>query len=467
VAEQVAALETGELGLSSEALERLRAQDVAHLVHPFTSVQEHARLGPKLFVAAEGVRVRDAAGRWYIDAYAGQGNCLVGYGRREIADAVQEQMRQMAFVSTFLCGSNTPAIELATKLASLAPPGLDRVFLSSGGSEANETAFKLARLYFHLRGLPQKIKILYRHYGYHGVTFATLSANGSPVYRQGVGPLLEGFRQVASTYCFKCDLGKTYPSCQIACADDIEQRILAEGPETVAAVILEPASGAGGHIFAPPGYLQRVRAICDRYDVLLIADEVVTAFGRTGEWFGVNHEGVVPDIMTLAKGISSGYLPLGATLFQERIYQQMLSTPHELVFAHAYTYSGHATCCAAGLKNLEIIERDGLVDKAREDGAYLLEQLRSLADLEIVGEVRGVGMMAAVDLVKDRATREKWDAGSDFSKRLFERLFELGVIVRVNNDTVGLRPPLTITRAEMDEVVDAVRRALMAAQAEV
>jgi putrescine aminotransferase len=301
---------------------------------------------------------------------------------------------------------------------------------------------------------------LYKRYAYHGVTLGTLSANGIASYRRGFGPYLDGFEQVASSYCYRCDLGKTYPGCRLACADDLESVLLAEGPETVAAFIAEPIAGVGGHILSPPGYLEKIRNICDQYDVLFVADEVVTGFGRTGAWFGVNHENVVPDIMTFAKGLSSGYLPLGATVIQERIWEGLRDAPDNFIFTHGYTYSGHATCCAVGLRNIQIIEREGLVEKAKRDGEYLLSKLSPLADLPIVGEVRGLGLLAAVDLTANRATHEKFDPAMGVGKKVSDRMLELGVITRAGLDIVQFRPPLTITRPELDEIVDVTEVAI-------
>jgi putrescine aminotransferase len=217
---------------------------------------------------------------------------------------------------------------------------------------------------------------------------------------------------------------------------------------------------------SPPGYLERVRAICDKYDLLFIADEVVTGFGRTGAWFGVNHSGVTPDIMTFAKGLSSGYLPLGAAIIHRRISEQMLAAPDDFVFTHGYTYSGHPTCCAVGLKNLEIIEREGLVEKSRLDGAYLFERLQRLTELDIVGEVRGLGLLAAVDLTSDKATRERFSPQHEVGKRIGEKLFELGAITRVGHDIITMRPPLIISRGEIDELVDAIEQAIRSVQAQ-
>jgi adenosylmethionine-8-amino-7-oxononanoate aminotransferase len=447
-------------GTDQAAVAALVEQDVRHVLHPGTSLHDQAVDGPNIFVSADGVRIKDIHGRWYIDAYAGMGNCVVGYGRQEIVEAASAQLRQMAFVPTYFRGSNVPSIELATKLAELTPAGLERAFFSSGGAEANETAFKIARLYFSLQGRPQKTKILYKRYGYHGVTLGTLSANGNQAYRSGFGPLMDGFLEVASTYCYRCDLGKTYPACQLACADDLEQRILSEGPETVAAFIAEPISGVGGHLLSPPGYLRRVREICDRYEVLFIADEVVTGFGRTGRWFGVDHEAVVPDMMSFAKGLSSGYLPLGAVVVHARVSEQLLAAADDFVFTHGYTYSGHPTCCAAALANIGIIERDGLVEKSRQDGAYLLEQLQRLTRLDIVGEVRGLGLLAAVDLTRDKASRAPFNPSQQVGKRIGDRMFSRGVIARTGHDTITLRPPLSISREDIDEVVAVIERSI-------
>lgn len=436
-------------------LEELNQKDRAHLIHPGTSFKEHARLGSELFVGGEGVFVIHANGKRYMDTHAGMGNALVGYGRSEIVEAAAEQMRQLSFFPSFFRCANVPSIELAAKLAEITPRGLSRVYFTCGGSESNETAFKLVRLYFKLLGKERKTKIIARNLAYHGLSYGALSATGIPMYRQMFGPLMPDFLHIVAPYCYRCELKLTYPSCELACARQLEQLIQAEGPETVAAFIAEPVYGSGGQMVPPVEYLPLVREICDRYEVLLIADEVVTGFGRTGKMFAVEHWNVVPDIITLAKGITSGYLPLGAVVIQEKVYQAMLEYPEELVLRHGFTFNSHPACCAAALKNIEIIEREGLVERSRMQGAYLLQGLKRLQERwEIVGDVRGLGLLAAVELVRDRATREPFPPQARVGAQIFQRAFERGVILRIGTDAIHFRPPLVISREEIDLLVD-------------
>ena len=324
-------------------------------------------------------------GNEYIDGFAAMGTQLVGHDRKEISDAIHAQSRELCYSTSYYHFSNVPAIRLAAKLASLTPGDLDHVFFTSGGSEANETAFKFARCYFAAQGKPEKHKIISRQRSYHGLTIATMSATGLPMFHKYFGPLAPGFRQVDTHS-----------------ADALEQAILEEGPETVAAFIAEPVLGVGGHVQPLSDYFPRVRAICDKYDVLFICDEVVCGFGRTGKWFGIQHWNVAPDIMTIAKGVTSGYLPLGGAIISHRIIETIERELGEQMMTHGFTYSGHATCCAAANANLAIIERENLPKLAAETGAYMLEQLQELLRYPVVAEVRGLGLAVAVDLCRDR-----------------------------------------------------------------
>ena len=437
--------------------ERLARLDRAHLIHPLTYLREHAEAGPRIIVEAEGTRLRDDQGREILDGFSGLWCVVAGHGRRKIIEAVETQLSRLDYHTSFYGFSNPPAIELAARLTGLFPEdfGLTRVIFTCGGSEANETLIKMARLYFALQERPEKNKIVARHYSYHGLTMGALSATGIFPFHWMYEPLTPGFFHVPAPYCYQCELDLEYPSCEMACAGALEEAISDEGPDTVAAFIAEPVIGSGGIIAPPPEYFPLVREICDRHEVLLILDEVITGFGRTGEMFACKHWNVRPDMVTLAKGITSGYLPLGAAVMAETIHEVIKEKlPEDLPFMHGFTYMNHPTCCAAGLATLALVEEEGLVEKARENGRYLLERLESLKSLASVGDVRGIGLMAAVELVADRETKVSIEPPHAAPMMVCEKAYELGLYLRPMVEVLGLAPPLVIERSELDRIVD-------------
>ncbi len=355
----------------------LRRLDGDHCWHPLFQHGPRGSDNPLLvFERGEGCTLYDAEGRAYLDAGGGLWNVNVGYGRQEIAAAAFEQLQRLPFYPHSQI--NAPAARLAARLAELLPGALSRTFYTNSGSEANETAFKIARQCQRQRHPGQdRYKILARYQGYHGFTMGALSATGQVGRRLPYEPLVPGFQHVDPPYCYRCPLHLRYPECGIACVDEFDERIRREGPETVAAVVVEPVIGGGGVIVPPDDYLPRLRRICDRYDVLLITDEVITGWGRTGRLFACEHWGVVPDIMVLAKGITSGYLPLGATVVTEEIFDAFRGEPGDgREFAQVCTYGGHPACCAAALANIDILTRERLWERAEEVGAHLLEGLK-------------------------------------------------------------------------------------------
>jgi adenosylmethionine-8-amino-7-oxononanoate aminotransferase len=332
---------------------------------------------------------------------------------------------------------------------------MQAAFFCNSGSEAVEGAIKIARFFWYLQGQPEKMKIIARKEAYHGGTLGATAATGMPAFHQGFGPMPEGFVRAETCYPYRCGHCRGADDCNLACAGDIEQVILQEGPQTVAAVIAEPVHGAGGVIVPAPGYWPRLREICDRHGVLLIADEVITGFGRTGRWFALEHWDVQPDIMTVAKAITSAYVPLAAFIVSGRIHEAILSAPPDVKFMHGYTNAGHPTACAVALRNIQIIEEEGLVEHAAAMGERLLDGLSSLEHPNI-GDVRGLGLLAAVELTADRSTRERFDPAQNVGARVLREMRRRGVITRVRGDIIVLAPPLVITSEQIDRIVDIV-----------
>jgi taurine-pyruvate aminotransferase len=451
----------------------LRRLDREHCWHPLF---QHSLLdgGTELtvFERADGCFLYDSDGRAFLDAGGGLWNVNVGYGRQEIARAAYEQLQRLPYYPHSQI--NEPATRLAAKLAELLPAdevhgNLSRVFYSNSGSEANETAFKVARQAQRQRHPGQnRYKIIARYQGYHGFTMGALSATGQVGRRTPYEPLVPGFLHVDPPYCYRCPLGRQLPECGIACVDEFDTIIRREGPETVAAVVVEPVIGGGGVIVPPDDYLPRLREICDRYGVLLIVDEVITGWGRTGRMFACEHWDVVADIVVTAKGITSGYLPLGATIVTDRLFAEFDGAPGQgRELAQVCTYGGHPPCCAAALANIDILENERLWENAADVGAYLLEGLRGIASARI-GDVRGLGLMLAVELVDESgalldATRTA--AVKATLKGEGVLVGQMSHAVLGPNSVLCLSPPLTLSRGEADTLVDAFRAALAAAQA--
>ena len=438
----------------------LRAEDRDHLLHPLQHPADHAT--PHIWIKGQGCVLTDIDGREYLDGLSCLWNVNVGHGRKELAEAAALQMATLAYATNYVGSANVPAIELAQRLTALAYPNLVATFFASGGAEANESAFKTARFYWKAKGQPNKVKIISRQYGYHGVTLAAMSATAVSGYANMFEPRVPNFIHTATPYGYRLEGVRPGETVGQAAARMLEETILAEGPETVAAVIAEPVQGAGGVIVPPDDYFPLVRQICTKHDVLFIADEVITGFGRTGDWFALKRYGVQPDIMAFAKGITSGYLPLGGIMVSQPILDALRSAPYADRWMHAYTYSGHATCCAVGLRNLEIIEKEGLLENAAKMGARLLAGMRTLLDLKAVGEVRGLGMLVAVELVADRSTKAAFDPAKQIIGKVRMELETRGVFTRNMRDILAFAPPLVITEAQVDKLVEAARGAIAA-----
>ncbi len=429
---------------NSNWVERDRKQ-----LHPVYHPKSHAN--PLVIERGEGVWLYTADGQKILDGMAGLWNVNAGYGRQELAQAAYDQMLKLAFTSNFSGMTNLPSIQLAEKLAGFAYDGLNTTFFASGGSEANDSAFKTARYYWKRKGKPGKYKIIARKGSYHGVTLAATFATGLEKYQTMFGPAVAGFVHIPAPnpYRFEGDL-RPGEAVGEAAARALEEAILREGADTVAAFIAEPVMGVGGVIVPPADYFPRVRAICDKYGILFIADEVITGFGRTGEWFALKHWGVKPDILSFAKAITSGYAQLGGIQISDEIRETMESAPESESYMHGYTYSGHAMACAVGLKNLDIMERENYPQRARDLGKRLLDGLKSLTEFPFVGDVRGLGLVCGVEIVSDKSAKT---ADAAMAGRIFKAAQERGLRSRPLGNTLAFSPPLAINEDEVDEIV--------------
>ncbi len=414
----------------------------------------------------EGVYLFDSEGRSYLDACAGVHVVSIGHGVPEIADAMRDQARKVSFTySRFL---SQPQLDLAEKIVEMAPEGLSRVFFISGGSEATESALKMARKYHIETGNPKKYKVISRWQSWHGNTIGALSMSGRTSWRQDYVPYLLDCPHIPPPYCYRCPYDKTYPECQLACATDLERVIQQEGSEYISAFIAEPILGtSAAGVAPPPDYYPTIREICDRHNVLLIADEVVTGFGRTGIPFAMDHWGVVPDIMTTGKGLSSGYTPIAATITQERVYEAVFKS--STAFAHGHTYGGNPLSCATALAVQEYIEKHDLVTRCAQRGKLMLEKLKSLEELPIVGEVRGKGLLIGIEFVADKVTRATFDPSLGVTSRVVDQAFERGVLVMpgapglvdgARGDHIALSPPFTVTESEVQQIAEVLTNSI-------
>ena len=430
--------------------------DAKHHIHPFTDTQSLNKKGVRIIVKADGIYIWDSNGNRLIDGMSGLWCVNVGYGRQEMADAAAEAMKQLPYYNNFFQTTNPYATELAAKLASVLPTGLDRIFYANSGSEANDTAIKLIRYYWNLQGKKQKKIHISREFAYHGVTMAAASLSGlTPMHPQWDLPLA-GFEKVPTVYWYGFGGDQDPNAYGIAVARKLEEKILALGADNVASFSAEPIHGAGGLMFPPDSYWPEIQRICKKYDVLLHVDEVITGFGRTGRWFGSHTFDIAPDIMSLAKGISSGYQPISAVALGKRMGDAIATANEELV--HGFTWSGHPVACAVSLKNLEIMEREKLVERVHDDiGPYFQKAVASLADHPLVGEVRGKGLLAAIELVKDKGKREFFDRELDVGTMCRNHSFANGLVMRAIRDTMVLSPPLILTREQTDEIVRLAR----------
>ncbi len=427
-------------------IRELEELDKKHFLHPTSPIQQQQQQGPAfIFTKGEGIYLEDIKGNKVIDGMSSLWNVNVGHGREELGYAAMEQMSKLAFSSCFATYSNVPAIKLAEKLSQITPGDLTATFFTSGGSESNDTAYKLARHYWILKGEPNRKKIISRTKSYHGVAMGATSATGLKPFRDFTNSLAPDFHYVDNFS-----------------SDSLRELIELEGPETIAAFIAEPVQGAGGVHIAPENYFKEVRKICNDYGILFITDEVITGFGRTGKYFGIEHYGVTPDMMCIAKGMTSGYAQLGGVVISERLHKDFIDLSTGTLL-HGYTYSGHPMACSVALKNLEIIERENMIDNAEQMGKEMLDGFKQIQqNLNIVGEVRALGLMGAVEIVKDQQTNERFS--NPLAPMIVGEAAKRGLVCRSvvfdGQDTLVFAPPLTINKEQIDEMISILEKAI-------
>ncbi|WNW12872.1 aspartate aminotransferase family protein [Pseudomonas sp. DTU_2021_1001937_2_SI_NGA_ILE_001] len=437
----------------------LEWQNLSHQHHlaPFSDYKQLKEKGPRIITRAEGVYLWDSEGQQILDGMAGLWCVAVGYGREELVEAASRQMRELPYYNLFFQTAHPPALELARAIGQLAPAGMNHVFFTGSGSEGNDTMLRMVRHYWAIKGKPNKKTIISRVNGYHGSTVAGASLGGMTyMHEQGDLPI-PGVEHIAQPYWFGEGGNMSPDEFGVWAADQLEKKILELGEENVAAFIAEPIQGAGGVIVPPDSYWPRIKEILARYDILFVADEVICGFGRTGEWFGSDYYGLKPDMMTIAKGLTSGYVPMGGLVVRDEIVA-VLNEGGD--FNHGFTYSGHPVAAAVGLENIRILREEGIVERVKAQTApYLQKRLRELSDHPLVGEVRGVGMLGAIELVRDKATRERYTGkAAGMICRTF--CFENGLIMRAVGDTMIISPPLVISLAQIDELVEKARQCL-------
>jgi len=433
--------------------------DIAHHFHPFTDHKAfHAGGGPRVMTQADGVWIWDANGNKLLDGMAGLWCVNVGYGRKELAEVAYQQMLDLPYYNTFFKTTTVATTELAAKVSSVMPKRFQHIFFTNSGSEANDTIVRFVRHYWKLKGKPYRQHFIARRRAYHGSTLVAANLGGMEGMHGQGGTVLPGFHHVQQPHWFDFGGDKSPEEFGLDAAADLEKKILEVGPENVAAFIGEPVQGAGGVLIPPSTYWPEVQRICRKYGVLLISDEVICGFGRTGNWWGFETFGFEPDIVAMAKGLSSGYQTIGAVAFSEHLLKDFFALGGE--FYHGMTYAGHPVACAVALRNIEIIEREKLVERARELGPYFSEALAGLRDHPIVGETRSIGLIGALELSSNKMKRSRFKEPGRVGAICREHCFQNGLIMRANWDTMVLSPPLVITKKEIDEIVRLARLAL-------
>ncbi|MBT8082223.1 MAG: aspartate aminotransferase family protein [Gammaproteobacteria bacterium] len=441
---------------SREAWQEL---DKGHHLHPFTDHKDLHAKRSRIITRAEGVYIFEADGQRILDGMSGLWCVNAGYGRQEIVDAATAQMQELPYYNNFFQCAHPPSIELAANLKEVSQPHLNRVFFTGSGSESNDTIVRMVRTYWDLMGQPQRHTIISRDNAYHGSTVAAASLGGMKSMHKQSGLPIPGIVHVDQPYWFGSDRSLSPAEFGLAAARSIEAKINEVGPDKVAAFIGEPIQGAGGVIIPPDTYWSEVQRICDEHGILLISDEVITGFGRLGEWFGADYFGTRPDFMPFAKGVTSGYLPLGGVFVSDRVADVLVDKAGE--FAHGYTYSGHPVACAVALANLEILQRENLIERVRDDiGPYLQAKWKALAEHPLVGEARMVGLMGAFEIVRDKVTMERFDKDQGAGTVFRDTAIANGICLRASGDTIICAPPFVLSHAEADELIDKTLRTL-------
>jgi 4-aminobutyrate---pyruvate transaminase len=437
-------------------------RDIASTIHPYTNLKRHEMEGPMVITGGEGVFVRDENGKMYLEAMAGLWCASLGFSERRLADAAYRQMLKLPTYHTFMHKATDVGIELAEKLLSFAPAPMSKVLFVNSGSEANDTAVKLVTYYNNALGRPRKKKIISRAKAYHGVTIATASLTGLPNNHRGFDLPIAGVIHVECPHYYRNGLpGETEEAFATRMANSLEQRILSEDPETVAAFIAEPIMGAGGVILPPATYWEKIQTVLQRYDLMLIADEVICGFGRTGEWWGTTTFGLRPDMITCAKALSSGYLPIGAVMVSEQIYDVLVKESEKRgVFSHGFTYSGHPATSAVALETLKIYKERDILAHVQKVAPRMQNGLRRFEGHPLVGEVRGIGLIGAIELVADKSSKAPFDPAAGVGAFLGNRGHDHGIIIRAMGDAVAFCPPLIITESEIDLMLDRFSLAL-------
>ncbi|MEE1865612.1 aspartate aminotransferase family protein [Pseudomonas auratipiscis] len=427
-----------------------------HHLAPFSDYKQLKEKGPRIITKAEGVHLWDSEGNKILDGMAGLWCVAVGYGREELADAAAKQMRELPYYNLFFQTAHPPALELAKAISAVAPEGMTHVFFTGSGSEGNDTNLRMVRHYWAVKGKPQKKVIIGRINGYHGSTVAGAALGGMSGMHEQSGTLPD-IVHIPQPYWFGEGGDKSPEEFGIWAAEQLEKKILEVGEENVAAFIAEPIQGAGGVIIPPESYWPKIKEILTKYEILFIADEVICGFGRTGEWFGSDYYDLKPDLMTIAKGLTSGYIPMGGVIVRDEV-AKVVSEGGD--FNHGFTYSGHPVAAAVGLENLRILRDEKIIERVKEETApYLQKRLRELNDHPLVGEVRGLGMLGAIELVKDKASRTRYE-GQGAGMICRQHCFDNGLIMRAVGDTMIIAPPLVISREEIDELVEKARKCL-------
>lgn len=434
--------------------------DRAHYLHPFTDHASLRQTGSRVAVRGEGIYVWDTEGTRIIDGLSGLGNVNIGYGRRELVQAAAEQMLELSYCQSFFKTTHRAAVTLAEKLTAMLPDSLNHVFFQSSGSEANETAIRLVRRFWDLSGRPSKRMIIARELAYHGSTHMAASLSGIPPMHHAGGDIpLPSVAHIKTAYQYRNGFGMDPAEFGVLAASWLEDKILELGADNVAAFIAEPAQSAGGALCPPETYWPEIQRICKKYDVLLILDEVVMGFGRTGHWFGHRRYGIEPDILQLGKAITSGYLPLSATVISDRIADTLIDKGGE--WAHGYTYSGHPACCAVALENIRLLDEEKLVENAGAVLApYFKAKIESFAEHPLIGDVRSVGLMGGLEIVQDKATREAFPYEAHIGDHCAAEGLKRGLAFRANGDTMSLMPPLVTTIQQLDTIFAIAREAL-------